>query len=1076
MRLYRPACMVFKTISILVFAVLLMNSGDASAQTPRDPAAILEERITELRKEAEFTEALEIAKELLALRHVSEESKLYQIADAERMVVVLEFITRLSHDEQLELAKAERLSEQAEAHYQKLEYDQAANLLDQQLTILKRIMGDEHPEVATALSNLGGALTMTGDFEEAEQLQRESLAMTIELLGNEHPDVASTLNNLAMLWYRQQDLKEAERLYRDALALSRKLLGNEHPDIATMLINLATVVRENFDDAGADLLLREALVINRKAYGNEHIIIARDLAILAGFLHFGGDNAAAEPLYREALAMYRRLDGDENASVAMTLRGLARVLEYKGNFEEAETLYREALDIYRGLLGEEHPAVIGNLLALGELLQKKGDFAEAELVVREALMLHRKLRGADNPSVAISLGVLAELLRAKGDYEAAEPLFHEVIAIHRANGGNVQFIVEVRLTQLARLLEEKGDYVGAERLEREVASIARVVHGDDEPGLAFSLTHCAELQQATGNYASAESTFSQAAIVYEAARLRAGSGYTPATFHEASPYRGLACTRLAMGEFTGAWPAAERDLGRKLADLLSSAGHRSLTSSEAAEEDSLKMALGTMESELYVFREAAITDTTAATRDCVAEARNQLIDAKANWGRFQHMITNKYPVSEGRAFPLERVQAVLDGRTAIVGWLDVKERKDEFVSWGYVIREQGSVVWERVGTSTGPSTSPFERMRDFRAVLTNATGTASDIEDNTKEIWNERIGPLSHALAEVENIVVIPSGAMLGIPVEVLIDGEGVPFGERYVVSYAPSATVYTWLAEHVASRDGSAALLMGDPPYNESHLEPVAAEVASATLRGVAEDGALYRGVLAGNEKDLAQLPRLPGTRKEVTAVSGMFAESNPLVGSQATEQELVRLASSGALRQYDVLHFATHALADDQRPDRSALILSQVDLPDKLEAAMAGERIYDGVVTVKEILREWELDAELVTLSGCQTALGKAAGGEGYIGLAHAFLQVGARSLLVSLWDVEDKATSLLMQRFYENYTGSYDDDRLGQRGEPMPKATALAEAKRWLRSYTDSAEWGPPYAHPYYWAGFILIGDPS
>ena len=141
-----------------------------------------------------------------------------------------------------------------------------------------------------------------------------------------------------------------------------------------------------------------------------------------------------------------------------------------------------------------------------------------------------------------------------------------------------------------------------------------------------------------------------------------------------------------------------------------------------------------------------------------------------------------------------------------------------------------------------------------------------------------------------------------------------------------------------------------------------------------------------------------------------------------------------------------------------------------------MAGERIFDGKVTAKEILREWELDADLVTLSGCQTALGKAVGGEGYIGLAHAFLQVGARSLIVSLWDVEDKATSLLMQRFYENYTGSYEDERMGRKGEPMRKAVALSEAKRWLRNYTDQAEWEPPYAHPYYWAGFILIGDPS
>ncbi|MCK4409669.1 MAG: CHAT domain-containing protein, partial [Candidatus Eisenbacteria sp.] len=146
-----------------------------------------------------------------------------------------------------------------------------------------------------------------------------------------------------------------------------------------------------------------------------------------------------------------------------------------------------------------------------------------------------------------------------------------------------------------------------------------------------------------------------------------------------------------------------------------------------------------------------------------------------------------------------------------------------------------------------------------------------------------------------------------------------------------------------------------------------------------------------------------------------------------------------------------------------------------DPLEAAMAGTRIYDGLLTAKEIVREWDLNADLVTLSACETGLGKKVMGEGYVGFAHAFFQAGARSLLVSLWKVEDKATSLLMRRFYENWLGEYTDERIGLPDEAMPKAEALREAKRWLRDYID--EYGNrPYEHPYYWSAFILIGDRS
>ena len=138
-----------------------------------------------------------------------------------------------------------------------------------------------------------------------------------------------------------------------------------------------------------------------------------------------------------------------------------------------------------------------------------------------------------------------------------------------------------------------------------------------------------------------------------------------------------------------------------------------------------------------------------------------------------------------------------------------------------------------------------------------------------------------------------------------------------------------------------------------------------------------------------------------------------------------------------------------------------------------MAGTRIYDGLVTAEEILREWDLNADLVTLSACETGLGKEVMGEGYVGFAHAFLQAGARSLLVSLWKVEDKATSLLMRRFYENRLGKYKDERRGRAGVPMTKGDALQEAKHWLRDYVDDSG-HRPYGHPYFWSAFVLIGD--
>ena len=202
------------------------------------------------------------------------------------------------------------------------------------------------------------------------------------------------------------------------------------------------------------------------------------------------------------------------------------------------------------------------------------------------------------------------------------------------------------------------------------------------------------------------------------------------------------------------------------------------------------------------------------------------------------------------------------------------------------------------------------------------------------------------------------------------------------------------------------------------------------------------------------------------------LVSNATVFLGPDASEQNIDQLNEAGVLNQFNLIHLATHTFVDDKRPLRSALILSQVQLPDPLEATMSGQPIYDGVLTVKEIIRQWDLNAGLVTLSGCQTALGRKTG-EGYIGLAHAFLQTGARSLLVSLWKVEDEATALLMKRFYENLTGVYEDDRGQGTSNPMSKVTALQEAKHWLRDYT-SDDGTHPFQHPAYWSAFVLIGD--
>src|SRR5205085_669136 len=156
--------------------------------------------------------------------------------------------------------------------------------------------------------------------------------------------------------------------------------------------------------------------------------------------------------------------------------------------------------------------------------------------------------------------------------------------------------------------------------------------------------------------------------------------------------------------------------------------------------------------------------------------------------------------------------------------------------------------------------------------------------------------------------------------------------------------------------------------------------------------------------------------------------------------------LAAKDALRRFRCLHFATHGEVDHQRLLQTALILAQDRLPDPSKEVLAGRPPGAGRITAQEVLETWRLDAGLVTLSACQTRLGRPGGGDGHVGFAQALFLAGARSLVLSLWKVDDTATALLMTRFYENLLGARAD-----RKRALPKAEALREAKAWLRGLT-------------------------
>jgi tetratricopeptide (TPR) repeat protein len=201
------------------------------------------------------------------------------------------------------------------------------------------------------MNTLGLLLCERGDLKNAEPLLRDALQMRRNLLGDQHVDVATSMSNLGGLLVEKRELQEAEQLYRRALEIVREQLGEDHPAVAGILNNLANVLWKKGDAAGAELLLRQALALGHKGLG-EHPALATTLNNLASVLQERGDLAEAEKLYRQALELWPKLLPEDRWNIAVTEQNLAALLRKTGRVAEAEPLEQKAKEVRLNDLGQ----------------------------------------------------------------------------------------------------------------------------------------------------------------------------------------------------------------------------------------------------------------------------------------------------------------------------------------------------------------------------------------------------------------------------------------------------------------------------------------------------------------------------------------------------------------------------------------------------------------------------------------------------------------------------------------------------------------------------------------------------
>jgi CHAT domain-containing protein/tetratricopeptide (TPR) repeat protein len=1149
------------------FAALPRDAQDALTEATK----LEKNELPKLRRESRYRDAIAVAERIVAIRqrHLGHEAS--QVATS--------------------------LNSHAILCYDQAQYAQGEKLLRKVLAISKKVYGEEHPNTASVYGNLAMSLEAQDKYREARPAKEKALQIYLESYGEESESTGIAYNNVASSHEHFGEYAEAEKGYRKSLEIFQRLKGDHIEErTGTAHNNLAGVLNNQAKFAEAEREYQQAMTIKRRLYGDDHLEMAYVYNNLGVCLADQGKYADAEPLYRKALEIRSRVFGEDHLFTLQGYNNLALVLTHRSRLPEAELLVRRALHLQSNA-GEENRSTAVWHTNLAHNLQAQGRHAEAKKSLEKALAILRRILTDEHSDTALTSVDLAVNLNVQEKYDEAEPLFRTAVKTLRQRLGERHPLTAQAYGNLGGNLYYQGKYAESETIHKEVLAVFQEIFGPRHPKTAWAYKNLIIDLWVQGNYADAEKIATAAAESFEGARRQSGvAGLERTEFAaENSPLPLLAAMAARGGKPEAAWRFLEHNLARGLIDELSA---RQRTDNERERERKLSAQIEHFDDQISAL--LCTPNVAESSQQKAAESVRQRNQRQLELSQLRADLTRKYGVAGGEVYDLARVQSQLPEDAALVTWVDYdgqpKGHDPNGEHWTCLVRRTGLPIWVRLtGTGSDKAWTPADdgvasRLR--RASATRPT-MADKIDELARTLYTQRLAPVEKHLAAaaglpaVRHLIVLPAPHVRGIPIEVLTEQANPG---RYVVSYAPSGTMFAWLEEKRARAErggqtlpSAKILAIGDPVFGAAKPRPeppsppdhgilitLVTPRSSAATAGLKAGDVLLRygqvklnsvadldsamdqapkpasgektisiqvwregetfeckvdpgplGVLPSKttarqaiqaQRELDQLmrrssaaefSRLQGADREIQAVTGVFRTATVLKGSEASEQNLLKLAAEGRLDQYRYLHFATHGVFDGKLPMQSTLLLSQDQLPNPVNQVLAGKPTYSGQITADQILRDWRLDADLVTLSACETGLGKYAGGEGYLGFSQALFLSGARGLVLSMWKVDDASTALLMTRFYENQMGR----RPGLK-EPMPKAQALTEAKAWLRSLkaeeaeqvsgglirgldTDSARGtkraqpakqpgapapSQPYAHPYYWAAFILIGDPK
>jgi CHAT domain-containing protein/tetratricopeptide (TPR) repeat protein len=863
---------------------------------------------------------------------------------------------------------------------------------------------------------MGAARAAVEDMPGAEAAYLAGLNLALE--GASPVAECVLAEALARVYERRSALSRAEEMYRHA-ADRAYLAGGESPFFTGQLNSLFVVVHRQGRLEDADEIGARVLALSERLLPGS-LVLARTLNNVGNLADDRGDTARALKMYLRSLDIKERL-APGKIEVASTLNNLGALSAAMGNLEAAEDYHRRALAI-KEALAPGTPTVALSLNNLGTVLEGRGDLAGAQECMERSLAIRERL-DPESLGLAMTLSNLADLVLQGGDLDRAEVLCRRSLAIRQAQAPGGLDEAE-SLMGLGQVFQKRGDLPASEEVVRRAVSIRRAM----APGSvreAEALHALGEIRRAAGDAEGASRLFEEAVAALDSQRGKLGASRdteerVAANF--ADIYRDMVAIQVRLGRNEEAFLSLERFRARTLLAMLA---ERDLVFSSDAPHDLLRrqkdlgVAYDHAQEELGELSPGREPEKVEALLRRLREVRVQQEQvAVAITEASPHLASLQYPHPSGPA----EASRILGRGTLLLSFCTGREEVT------LLALLDGTLSSFSLPVSRTDLTRSVAR---FRALLAAGAAGRRDLDSAARRLFDRLLAPAGPQIRKARRIVICPDGPLHILPFGALSPREGRYWVEDKPLSFALSATILGELAREEAGPDPTGTL--------EGFGDPLLAEVRA----------------IPGT----AGLSPLPGAREELEAIAALFPASRVHFGEEATEE-----AAKSVGRDVRFLHFSCHGIPNERFPLDSGLLLTAA------EPARDGRD--NGLLQAWEILEQVRIDADLVTLSACESALGAEMGGEGLVGLTRAFQYAGARSVLSSLWSVSDTSTALLMKRLYAHIRRGIPRDEALRRAQIDLIRHRPAPATR--RSPPDPRP--PDWSHPFHWAAFVLNGDPG